>query len=272
VTNIAEFEKSTQRVGHRTRLLYGRWVITGLIFLLVSSTVSCWFEGMFEDFMVWVFNLDEDSPDSQGIKTFDIELDMQTGCSPFYPYTAYEVISKFPTGSFIYFVESDDTLSADSLNVDGVLGYFHTHADKSYFGLDYDRNHYLCGIKHFFGWYYWEEEQMNIWAGYLGGLTGSSFDGTTRWSFTCVDNGIEWDANKGTILITTHELGHNIANLSHYCLDSNYVNIYEHDPYDGSCVMCIGGTTCRCTGESLVDDIHFCDSCVARILRAAIHR
>lgn len=213
----------------------------------------------------------EPSDDSEPVyKIFEFELDQQAGMDPFYPWGHWTINGFLEGTAFIQFYEDSMSLAPESVLVIDAAAYHSRKAQKEFAGMAFEYPYYLCGITHFFGWYYSEDLQENVPANWLLGLTAPFSNDEVRWSFTCVQNTMAYDHSDATIATTTHELGHNIAFLTHYCLDSEYVDFTNHDQSDGACVMAFGGDTVRCTGQSSYSYIHFCDSCIARLARVAI--
>jgi hypothetical protein len=110
--------------------------------------------------------------------------------------------------------------------------------------------YYLCGIEAF-------TDENGIVIDTIAGLT---YHQTTepRWSFVCGWVAFDWSSRDKAAI---HELGHQLADLTHLCLDENTMSPL-HDAED--CVMGQRDTAV-CTGECLTTWPQFCPACRAEL-------
>lgn len=180
-----------------------------------------------------------------------IEVDHQSGMQPFGPWGPSGVANIFPTSAKPGFEVDQNDLQDSMIPIRDWESYWWANSRS-------DSKYWLCGIKAFAD---------------SGGNSIDTVIGRTHmdrlyrtYSYVCYDVAALYsDPGKMRLKTCCHELGHQVAWLTHLCTDFGSWNDYDH--HDVSCLMGQGAVS-TCTGANLLDYIHFCDSCKLRLCRA----
>jgi len=196
------------------------------------------------------------------IVTYDIEVDCQEDQTPFGESGGENGIRNiFPDSTMLFFYESDMFLSREMIKRADLIDYANDNRDKESIGgkLRSVHDFYLCFVEGFL------DDDGNVLDSIAGESIMTGIKGQ-RWSFiatgTLLQNYdlVQWS--------TCHELGHQLAILQHLCRLDLYGNP-ELSPRhsDESCLMSATAPYPVCTNESVLSDMHFCDSCVKKLCR-----
>jgi len=192
--------------------------------------------------------------------TYDIEVDCQENITPFGSYSGEgNVCDVFPDKARPIFTNSDLELTNEKLYAvfDSLTVYANCNRDSILLNGNwtYEHDNYLCFINGF----------LNA-EGQYSGLCGLSRSWSYRgkgWSFVAswtldIDIMIEW--------CTCHELGHQLAKLSHLCEYDPFVGLtMSGDHSEDDCLMAEQNPT-ECTHKT-VFPLSFCSYCAAKLSR-----
>ena len=194
-----------------------------------------------------------------------IEVDMQSGQDPF-GLGESNVKSVFPGCAKPIFELDQTDLEEEMIeySTSGLWDYFMDHRKMlpiPMVGSVYP--YYLCGISQF------KDSLSEVPIDFYAGLTaGSQLHETFSYVCRAVTDQVYPQSirDEYRMKVCCHELGHQLALLVHLCTASGLFDNNNHS--DESCLM--GQSTIQqCgSGEDLLQYIHFCETCLARLCRA----